>query len=55
MGTAINAPAKYEVRAVIRFLQAEDHSAAQIHRRMNLVYEENFINDGSVWEWCQKL
>ena len=52
MAATIDAPAKGELRSVIRFLQAEGRSAAEIHRRMSKVYSENFMSDGSVREWC---
>jgi hypothetical protein len=35
MAATIDAPAKCELRSVIRFLQAEGRSYAEIHRRMN--------------------
>jgi len=50
MTAMIDAPAKCELRSVIHFLQAEGPSAAEIHRRMNKVYGENFMSDGSVRE-----
>jgi hypothetical protein len=37
--------AKCEIRAVIRVLQAEGHSAAEIHGRMSAVYGPNFVRD----------
>ena len=52
VAATIDAPAKCELRSVIRFLQAEGHSAAEIHRK---VYGENFMSDGSVREWCRKF
>lgn len=55
MSAIIDAPAKCELRSVIRFLQAEGHSAAEIHRRMSRVYGENFMSDGAVREWCRKF
>ncbi len=55
MAAIIDAPAKSELRSVIRFLQAEGHSAAEIHRRMSRVYGENFMSDGVVREWCRKF
>ena len=55
MTAMIDAPAKCELRSVIHFLQAEGPSAAEIHRRMNKVYGENFMSDGSVREWCSKF
>ena len=55
MAATIDAPAKCELRSVIRFLQAEGCSAAEIHCRMSKVYGENFMSDGSVREWCRKF
>ena len=40
---------------MIRFLQAEGHSAAEIHRRMSAVYGPNFMSDKCVREWCRKF
>ena len=48
MAATIDAPAKCELRSVIRFLQGEGRSAAEIHRRMSKVYGENCMSDGSV-------
>jgi hypothetical protein len=45
MCTAIETPAKCKIRTVIRFLQAEGHSAAEIHRRMSAAYGPNFMSD----------
>ena len=55
VATTIDAPAKCELQSVIRFLQAEGRSAAEIHRRMSKVYGDNFMSDGSVREWCRKF
>lgn len=55
MAVTIDAPAKCEVRSVIRFLQAEGCSAAEIHRRMSRIYGEEFMSDGCVREWCRKF
>lgn len=38
----IDSPAKCELEAAIRFLQAEKNSAARIHRRMSGVYGGSF-------------
>ena len=43
----VGSPAKYEVRAVIRFLHAEGCNAAEIHRRMSNVYGEAFMSDSN--------
>lgn len=55
MAATIDFPAKCELRSVIRFLQAERNSAAEIHRRMSQVYGDNFMSDGAVREWCRKF
>lgn len=55
MAATLDAPAKCELRSVIRFLQAEGCSAAEIHRRMSNVYGNNVMSDGSVREWCRKF
>ncbi|GBN64935.1 hypothetical protein AVEN_23301-1 [Araneus ventricosus] len=55
MTSRIDAPAKCELRSVIRFLQAEGNSAAEIHRRMSRVYSENFKSDGVVRERRRKF
>lgn len=55
MAVAIDSPAKCELRAVIRFLQAEGNSAVEIHRRMSRVYGDSFMSDGVVREWCRKF
>jgi len=55
MCAAIETPSKCENHAVIRFLQADGHSAAEIHRRMSAVYGPNFMSDKCVREWCRKF
>jgi transposase len=40
---------------VIRFVQAEGHSAAEIHRRMSAMYGPVFVSDTCVREWCRKF
>ncbi|XP_035204431.1 uncharacterized protein LOC118179366 [Stegodyphus dumicola] len=55
MAVAIDSPARCELRAVIRFLQAEENSAAEIPRRMSRVYGNSFMSDGVVREWCRKF
>jgi hypothetical protein len=45
MCAATDSPTKCEISAVIHFLQAEGHSAAEIHRRMSAVYEPYFMSD----------
>jgi len=53
--TIIAAPASCKVRAVIRFLHAEGHSAAEIHRRLCRVYGDNVMSDSCVREWRRKF
>ena len=55
MCAAIETPGKCEIRAVIRFLQAEGHSAAEIHHRMSAVYGPNFMSGKCVRERCRKF
>ena len=55
LAATIDAPAKCELQSVIRFLQAEGCSAAEIHRRMSKVYGENFMSVDSVREWYRKF
>ena len=55
MCTALKTPGKCEIRAVIRSLQAEGHSAAKIHHRMSAVYGPNCMSDKCVREWCRKF
>ncbi|GBN56640.1 hypothetical protein AVEN_244793-1 [Araneus ventricosus] len=55
MTSRIDAPAKCELRSVIRFYPPEGNNAAEIHRRMSRVYGKNFISDGVVREWCKKF
>ncbi|GBN14972.1 hypothetical protein AVEN_210892-1 [Araneus ventricosus] len=42
MANRIDAPAKYELRSVIRFYQEEGNSAVEIYRRMSRVNGKNF-------------
>lgn len=36
------------------FLQAEGHSAVEIHRRLCRMYGHNVMSDNSVRDWCMK-
>jgi transposase len=40
---------------VIRFLQAEGQSTAEIHRGMSAMYGPDFMSDTCVREWCRKF
>jgi transposase len=55
MDPLIATPASCEVRGVIRFLQAEGHSAAEIHCRLCRVFGDNVMSDSSVRDWCRKF
>lgn len=55
MTATVSTPASCELRSVIRFLQAEGCNAAEIHRRMSLVYGENCMSDSAVRKWCRKF
>jgi hypothetical protein len=50
----IDSPASCEIRAVIRFLQAKNSSAAEIHRKLcAAVYGQNVMSEGTVRPWCR--
>lgn len=53
MSAAIENPAKCEVRAVIRFLLAQNVSAADIHRQLCTVYGPNVMSEGVVRQWVR--
>ncbi|GFV57537.1 HTH_48 domain-containing protein [Trichonephila clavipes] len=42
-----------EVRAVIRFLCAQDFKSVDIHHQISEVYGENIMSDGMVWKWVR--
>jgi transposase len=50
---AIDNPANCEIHAVIRFLHAENISAAEIHRELCAVYGQNVMSGGTVRQWCR--
>uniref|UniRef100_A0A1B6DDI6 Mos1 transposase HTH domain-containing protein n=1 Tax=Clastoptera arizonana TaxID=38151 RepID=A0A1B6DDI6_9HEMI len=53
MSAAIENPAKCEVRSVIRFLYAKNHSAAEIHRELCAVYGPNIMSEDVVRQWVR--
>jgi hypothetical protein len=55
MDAIIAAPTSSEVRAVIRFLQAEGQGMAKIHRPLCLVYGDNVMSDSCLREWHRKF
>jgi transposase len=44
-----------EIRSVIRFLNTRNLKAADIHRQICKVYEENIMSDGMVRKWVRKF
>ena len=55
MNTPISNPADFEVRGVIRFLQAENFRPSEIHRTLVAVYGERVMNAASVRKWCTTM
>ena len=52
MNAPISNPADFEVRGVIRFLQAEYVRPSEIDRRLFAVYGKHVTNAASVRKWC---
>jgi hypothetical protein len=55
MSTVIENYSKFEVRTVVRFLQAEGVSQSKIHRRLMSVYGQNVFSRKEVSVWCNKI
>jgi hypothetical protein len=53
MCAAINNSTSCEVRTVIWFLHAKQMSAADIHRKLCVVYGPNIMSEGPVRQWCR--
>jgi hypothetical protein len=53
--TEINNPASSEIRAVMRFLRAENISAAEIHSELWAVSGQNVMSEGTESQWCRML
>jgi transposase len=53
MNKKIDNPADCEVRSVIRFLNAQNVRAIDIHRQITAVYGEGVMNESSVRKWCR--
>jgi histone-lysine N-methyltransferase SETMAR len=53
MNKKIDNPADCEVRSVIRFLNAQNVRAIDIHRQLTAVYGEGIMNESSVRKWCR--
>ena len=54
MTAPIQSPAKYEVRSVIRFLNAKGERREEIHKQIVAVYG-NVMNGQNVMKWCREL
>jgi len=54
MAAPIQSPAKWEVRSVIRFLNAKDERPAEIHKQIVAVCG-NFMNRQNVTKWCREF
>jgi len=52
MNAPISNPTDFEVRGVIRFLQAEYVRPSEIDRRLFAVYGKHVTNAASVRKWC---
>ena len=52
MAELMLSPANCEIRAVIRFLHAQNHSPAEIHRQLCHVYGPKSMRDGMARKWC---
>jgi hypothetical protein len=46
---------KFEVREVVRFLQAEEVSQSEIYRRLASVYGQKVFSRKEVFLWCNKF
>jgi hypothetical protein len=55
MFKTIERPADYEIRSVIRFLNARNVNLADIHRQICEVYGENATSDGMVRKWVRQF
>ncbi|GBO41732.1 hypothetical protein AVEN_63358-1 [Araneus ventricosus] len=53
MPQTIENPADWEIRSVIRLLNAKDVKVAAIHRQISEVYEKNIMIEGMVRKWVR--
>lgn len=53
MSATLDNPAKCEVRGIIRFLLAKNHSSTEIHRELYVVYGPNITSEGVVRQWVR--
>jgi hypothetical protein len=55
MASVIENYLKFEVHAVVRFLQAEGVSQGKIHHRLVSVYGQNIFSQKKMSVWCNKF
>lgn len=55
MAVTIDSPVECELPAVIRFLQADWNSTAEIRRRMSLAYGDSIMSYSVFRERCRKF
>ena len=55
MEFSLAAPARCEVRAVIRFLNAKDLQPIEIHRQLTEVYGESCMDVKNLRKWCREF
>jgi hypothetical protein len=53
MCPAIDNPTSCKIHAVIRFLHTRNMNAAEIHRELCAVYNQNVMSEGTVRQWCR--
>ncbi|KAJ4445317.1 hypothetical protein ANN_07122 [Periplaneta americana] len=53
MNDVIDNPADFEVRSVIRFLNARHLKPAEIYRQLKEVYGDTVMNERNVRKWCE--
>jgi hypothetical protein len=55
MASVIENYYKYEIRSLVRFLQAEGRGVGEIHSRSVSVYSQNVFSQKEVSLWCNKF
>jgi hypothetical protein len=53
MSKKIENPVECEVRAVIRFLNAQNVRPIEIYRQLIAMYGEGVMNESNVRKWCR--
>jgi len=55
MELPLSAPARCEVRAVIRFLNAKGVKPIEIYRQLTEVYGESYMDVKNFRKWCREF